>query len=585
MLCGLASVSIILSATNIYAQEANVDRANPSILSINVMGPPYNAKCDSISDDTSQILSAQKFAEREKSVISIPAGRECYVASISADDIKVMFVGPGRLRTKDGHLRAPTTSILSSRPRGADHSSVISDFDGDRSRQPITIEHRTTGTALGQPSNGYQIEPETAAISVYSYNSAGYNAGTATNSGRTGTNAFSWQGYHTGQGDLTGYGFGCNATSQNPYATNFLAVPACIGMGGTVRALVPYVGLQGVGDINVVDGGNDVSGAGFQTNLTRTNTSYNASFLNGWWAYSAAANNSTYPVDAAFTMRGNFKVGLDLADAASFAQAAIVAGAGQRYYGNGTNSNSFKLPQTLVPGTEWFDYSATNGWEWYIGGNKLMSMAGTTSANFTEGYSQTNSGSNAVALGGYSSISSACSFCVALGGAHSMTGPSSSLRGLKANDRSRYGFDGWANGFFTTQGDAQTGQTLLRGTAASASAVRLTSDSLAPSANCDNIPDNTVYSLSIRLVVRDVTTPANSYTWRVSDAILLRGTGASTTTLTLGTPATLATNSFAPTISASADTSTGCLSLSVIPPSGNTDTLRAVAKVESVEVQ
>jgi hypothetical protein len=154
-------------------------------------------------------------------------------------------------------------------------------------------------------------------------------------------------------------------------------------------------------------------------------------------------------------------------------------------------------------------------------------------------------------------------------------------------DRGRYGFQNITGaGRFSVTGDAQSGTQMLRASATSTTAVRLTSNnSTADGANCVNIPDNTAYSLRISLIVRSVTTPANSYAWTMPVATLLRGTGAASTTLTPGTAATVSTGSFTPTVSATADTTNGCLNLSVTPPAGNTDTIHAVARVDSVEVQ
>ncbi len=138
-------------------------------------------------------------------------------------------------------------------------------------------------------------------------------------------------------------------------------------------------------------------------------------------------------------------------------------------------------------------------------------------------------------------------------------------------------------------GTAQACTKVLRATGATASAIRLTADGAAAgAANVVNLPSTAVgsYSLRITLTGLDLTTPANTYSWSVPVAILSKtGAAQSTTALALGTPVTLATNSWAPTVSAVADTTNGGLNLSFTPPSGNTDTIHVVARVESVEVQ
>lgn len=158
--------------------------------------------------------------------------------------------------------------------------------------------------------------------------------------------------------------------------------------------------------------------------------------------------------------------------------------------------------------------------------------------------------------------------------------------GINATDRGRYGMSCRGNGNFAAQGDSQSCGVVLRGSGSSTAPIRLTANGAAAgAANCINLPDNTNASLALNVHVRDVTAPSKSYSWSVPVAILLRGVGASTTALTLGTPAVLATNSFAPTVSATADTTNGCLNLSVTPPSGNTDTIRASAYIGDLEVQ
>jgi lysophospholipase L1-like esterase len=159
------------------------------------------------------------------------------------------------------------------------------------------------------------------------------------------------------------------------------------------------------------------------------------------------------------------------------------------------------------------------------------------------------------------------------------------IGGLYGADRSRSGWVGTAAGKFSANGDAQAGYQVLRGTTSGTTLVRLTYDAVtATAANSVGIPDATAYGLRIVVTVRSVTTPANSFVWSLPVGTLLRGTGAGSTTLTLGTPVTTSTGSFAPTVSVTADTTLGALNISVTPPAGNTDTIRAVARVESVEV-
>ncbi len=173
---------------------------------------------------------------------------------------------------------------------------------------------------------------------------------------------------------------------------------------------------------------------------------------------------------------------------------------------------------------------------------------------------------------------------VIVGGAfNALSGSFSSiLGGSQATDRHRYGWQGYASGSFARQGDAQTGINVLR--AAGTAAMRLTADGLAAggvaaSTNCINIPDETAYGLKIQLEARDVTSGAAAYAWSVPVGTLLRGTGAGSTALTLGTATAVGSGA----VTAAPDTALGCLSLTFTPPNGHI--WHAVARVETVEVQ
>ena len=64
-----------------------------------------------------------------------------------------------------------------------------------------------------------------------------------------------------------------------------------------------------------------------------------------------------------------------------------------------------------------------------------------------------------------------------------------------------------------------------------------------------------------------------------------RATTASTTLVNMNATPTPLQVSFAPTISATTDTTNGCLNLTVTPPGGNTDTIDIQATVATTEVQ
>ena len=171
------------------------------------------------------------------------------------------------------------------------------------------------------------------------------------------------------------------------------------------------------------------------------------------------------------------------------------------------------------------------------------------------------------------------------------------LAGEFGTDRSRFAWQGFASGSFVTspatQGTAQTGAQLFRAAGATAAAIRLTADQTAPdAANCMNIPNATRYALTVTLEAFDITTPANGYTARWTGAHdMLRGAGAATVVVDGGTSSVapdifrLAGTATGETAVIAADVTNGCLAVTFTPPSGNTDTWHAVAKVEAVEVQ
>jgi hypothetical protein len=162
---------------------------------------------------------------------------------------------------------------------------------------------------------------------------------------------------------------------------------------------------------------------------------------------------------------------------------------------------------------------------------------------------------------------------------------SSFVEGKEVNDEAYFGGRFYGSGKISAAGDAQIADYVLRGSGASTSAVRMTTNNLtAASTNCVNIATATKYNLSIQLEVTDVTASANDYSWTVTHATLTRGSGNAvyqTNTpdvLSTGTGSTVA-------ITAAADTSNQCLSLSFTPPAANTNTWHGVAHVHVVEVK
>lgn len=198
------------------------------------------------------------------------------------------------------------------------------------------------------------------------------------------------------------------------------------------------------------------------------------------------------------------------------------------------------------------------------------------------GSSNTAAGQNASILGGYENAALGLGSAVTGGASNLANGAYSRGGGLYSSARGRYGADCFSSGRFTAQGDAQACTHVLRGTSTSTATVRLTADGAAAgSANCLNIPDNTVLTGEAWLAGRNATTFAATGFFATRFQ-LSRGAGVGTTAVTvqnggaiIGTAGTIVTMS--------ADTTNGCLSAVITPPSG--DTWRWSMRVQTVEVQ
>jgi hypothetical protein len=201
---------------------------------------------------------------------------------------------------------------------------------------------------------------------------------------------------------------------------------------------------------------------------------------------------------------------------------------------------------------------------------------------------QVASGASAAIGGGGTNLATGQFGTVAGGFNNLMNGQfSASPGGRSAQDFSRFGvFLFSCGGLGAGQGSAQFGVHVLRGSSASASGIRLTSDQAAAGANNSvNLQHTTAFSLFVIITVIDITTPANVYSYS-NQGLLSRGANAASTVLLLGAPVTLTPGlgaGFA--ISVTADTTLGCLNITMTPPAGNTDTYDAVACVFTSEAR
>jgi hypothetical protein len=209
------------------------------------------------------------------------------------------------------------------------------------------------------------------------------------------------------------------------------------------------------------------------------------------------------------------------------------------------------------------------------------SFVGNGITNQATGFGAATVGGQTLSANGIDSL--------ATGSGSTAAGNYSQVGGYAATDRGRYGTYCWGGGFFAVQGDTQTCTVVLHGTGATqATYYYLTADGAAAgSANCVNIPNNSAYLLTINLVSFDHTTPTKNAVWPAWTGLLTRGANAASTALTMNTTPTPITNGTVTgiAVSATADTTNGCLKLGVETPTTNTDTWNDVARVETVEVQ
>ena len=203
----------------------------------------------------------------------------------------------------------------------------------------------------------------------------------------------------------------------------------------------------------------------------------------------------------------------------------------------------------------------------------------------------TNRASNLDAFvgGGNNNLASGTRSVVGGGNTNTADGAFSVIPGGgNATARGHNGAECMASSDFAAQGDAQRCTYILHGTTSNTSAVTLTADGAASgSSNCINIPTLTQYALVVDVTALDHTAVANNESWLGWNMKLHRPTNAASTTLvTASTPTALTSGTVTgSSVSATADTTNGCLNLSFTPPTGNADTWRAVATVRTVQVQ
>ncbi|RAI57199.1 glycosyl hydrolase family 28-related protein [Roseicella frigidaeris] len=208
---------------------------------------------------------------------------------------------------------------------------------------------------------------------------------------------------------------------------------------------------------------------------------------------------------------------------------------------------------------------------------------------------QVASGALATIGGGGGNTASAAAATVA-GGSGNTAGSANAWvpGGQQADTRGHPGRGAWANGCFSTPGDAQAGEFVLRRQTTDAAATVLTLDGLAPGAgNLLSLPGNAAFAAKLLLVARQVGGTAGTVgdcaSWG-RDILVRRGASASATVvLAPGSATPVAPSNGGDSAANSAwkmaivaDTSNGALAITVQGEANKT--INWVARILSVEV-
>lgn len=157
--------------------------------------------------------------------------------------------------------------------------------------------------------------------------------------------------------------------------------------------------------------------------------------------------------------------------------------------------------------------------DWQSARNNATQVASGAQSVIGGGNSNTASATGATAAGGVSNTVSGQYATIAGGQLHSASGMNASIGGgygnsvagtfswapggRLASDRGQVGIGVWASDRFSTTGDAQASERLLRCKPTDATATRLTADANAPSsANTINLPSNGSYYVRLQVVAR-----------------------------------------------------------------------------------
>lgn len=249
-----------------------------------------------------------------------------------------------------------------------------------------------------------------------------------------------------------------------------------------------------------------------------------------------------------------------------------VAGGANSTIGGGANNRASGQGATISGGA--FN-TASGAFNPSIGGGS-SNIASHEQSTVAGGWSNTSSGYASAILGGYNNTASGYyNWCPG---------------GTAATTRGAYGRGVWAAGSFATQGDAQSGEHMLRRITTDATATRLTADNAVMSTtNTINLPNNGTCMIHAIMAAQQTAgtagTAGDCAGWDMN-ILIKRGANAAATVLVgsggSGTPIYKDTAAAAWSVALAADTTNGGLSVTVTGEANKT--IRWVLRIMSVEV-
>ena len=339
--------------------------------------------------------------------------------------------------------------------------------------------------------------------------------------------------------------------------------------GGSLVLTTATIGSSGIGVVNIIAGTDTAvttaTGAvtiwntsTLQTVTSRGNSTTNSiSILNG--LDSTTVNSGALTVAGGVGILKNLNIG------------------GDTRINSTTTSASTNSGALIVAGGLGVGGAA------YYGGNG--SFGGTLSVGSTTVSTSTNTGALTVAGGVGINGAIYVANTATIGGAISAVGTATFgtnlILGTGAVNRGGVATEVYSNGNFSVAGDAQAGVYLLRRTVASTSSVELTVDGISVSTvNQIALPDNSTYNFRINVTARSTTSTYDAG-WAFS-GVISRYSGPGTTVIRVVNKEKLWSTTPIWDCNVSADLTNGALQVTV--NGDNTNTVKFVAKVETVEV-